>query len=135
MSGQALRYGPWRQDSEQDEFPVIPVRSSEMRTMLEIHFIVKTAPSPPTDRGAASTQLRRVNWRGLAPLLLILCEASLWCRPLTTLCARDWEDQLAQYDVVVIGSAPEATSQRSAAANLGSRPPSSRRTLALAAPV
>ncbi|MEE2836749.1 MAG: hypothetical protein VYB65_12100 [Myxococcota bacterium] len=40
MSGQALRYGPWRQDSEQDEFPVDPGEiERDAHAMLEIHFI------------------------------------------------------------------------------------------------
>ena len=40
MSGQAVRYGPWRQDPDNDEFPVSPGEiERDAHAMLEVHFI------------------------------------------------------------------------------------------------
>ena len=48
MSGQAVRYGPWRQDPDSDEFPVDTGEiERDSHAMLEVHFISESREITP----------------------------------------------------------------------------------------
>jgi len=48
MSGQAITYGPWRQDPQSDEFPANPGEiERHAHAMLEVHFISESRETSP----------------------------------------------------------------------------------------